>query len=126
MSVRFGEPVDVTWGRLAWLRSELSRFTYRPGWRLSIEPEASGFVLLVSARVPDVYHPGREVRLGLKGPVAEYLDPKLPRAEEEFGRWLAHELLEMERHESREWLRRDGVPFDDPHAPGASAFGGGQ
>lgn len=128
MSVRFGEPLDVVWGRLAWLRGELSRFTYRPGWRLEIDPVGAdgtvlsgGFVLRVSYRAADSYHPERVSRIGVVRPVPDYLGPELgrPRAEEEFGRWLAHELLEVERHESREWLRRDGKVFDDPHVPGA-------
>lgn len=32
-----------------------------------------------------------------------------------FTDWLATCIKEMEVHESREWLQRDGVIWDDPH-----------
>lgn len=34
-----------------------------------------------------------------------------------FGAWLMRQLDSFERHEMREWLRRDGELVDDPHAP---------
>lgn len=36
-----------------------------------------------------------------------------------FGAWLMWQLDDFERHETREWLRRDGDLVDDPHAPAA-------
>lgn len=32
---------------------------------------------------------------------------------------LLDDLKDAERHESREWFRRDGAIYDDPHAEGA-------
>jgi hypothetical protein len=35
---------------------------------------------------------------------------------EHFAAWLQHTLFEIEEHESREFLRRDGAIYDDPHS----------
>lgn len=103
--------------RLAWLQHELARFTYRPGWVLSIEgPDIGpgwGFFLRISYPAADAYHPERMITARSVRPVPGLLGPKF--GSEGFGRWLAHELMEVERHESREWLRREGLVFDDPH-----------
>jgi hypothetical protein len=32
-----------------------------------------------------------------------------------FADWLQGQLFQLEIHESREWLRRDGAIYDDPH-----------
>lgn len=47
----------------------------------------------------------------------------LPPAERSdyFAPWLGSVLQDFEIHESREWLRRDGAIYDDPHLPGGRA-----
>lgn len=118
-------PIDAGAG-LLWLQRELARFAYRPGWKLEIEPSGgvlalqSPLVLTGRFRAQDSYHPERMIPIVFRRPVPDWFDdlPTWQRSEE-FGRWLAAELMVVERHESREWLRRDGVVFDDPHAKGA-------
>jgi len=34
---------------------------------------------------------------------------------EGFAKWLQRMIFDLERHESQEWLRRDGDIYDDPH-----------
>ncbi len=42
-----------------------------------------------------------------------------------FARWLTSALFDIELHESREWLRRDGAIYDDPHEQPRGILGGG-
>lgn len=102
------------------VRAELARFTYRPGWELSVEPIESLFAasvgyLIVRYETPDTYNPDiltlhQQVRLLLPPP-----ELIIDNGSDMFARWLQDALFEIERHESREWLRRDGEIFDDPH-----------
>jgi len=104
-----------------WLREQLARFSYRPGWRLSIEPGISLYTsgtLLVRYRAPDSNHPERTIPITFRTalPPADVFGGR----EEFFAEWLQSTLYDLERHESRrEWLRRDGEIYDDPHGPGA-------
>ena len=62
---------------------------------------------------PDSRGTGRETVVQGRVPVPPYLADT--RDEDAFARWLQHTLLDLERHESQEWLRRDGEIYDDPH-----------
>jgi hypothetical protein len=95
-----------------WVREQLDRHTYKPGWELEIvDPVFSEPLLGIHFACRDTYHPERpEVRVGKCVPL--YTLPKDP---EMFTRCLAHELQAMEVHESREWFKRDGKIFDNPH-----------
>lgn len=101
------------------LRAELARFTYRAGWNLTIDgsgnPRYGGvFTLTVDYETPDAHHPDRPVRV-----VARRTVPDLAiMVEDSFTVWLQSVLFDVELHESREWLRRDGVLVQDPHAQG--------
>ena len=108
---------------LVWLRAELARYTYRPGWRMRIEvqPAVAGQYtparLVVEYTAPDAYHPEREIPLKVNVMVPWDL-AEAHGASDLFGRWLQHTLQDVELHESREWLRLDGCLLDDPHAAG--------
>lgn len=100
------------------LQRELARYTYRPGWTLEIQPEPSFYslgALLIRYQTEDARNPGTlgtfESLRSIPEMLAEYPDF--------FGRWLQQQLLDIEHHESREWLRRDGQLYDDPHATDA-------
>jgi hypothetical protein len=103
-----------------WSRDQLARFSYRPGWRLSIEPGISPWTsgtLLVRYRAPDSNHPERTTLIKFRTalPPADAFGGR----EELFAEWLQSTLLDLEWHESREWLRRDGEIYDNPHGPGS-------
>lgn len=107
---------------LAWLRTQLDRHTYRPDWQMRIDETAPYLaVLIVEAMVQDTYEPDRQIRIASRNIVPPYLTDE--RDEAGFTRWLQHALFDIEMHESREWLRRDGEIFDNPHAP-AKPIGG--
>ncbi len=61
-------------------------------------------------RVENTYH--RSEMISIASYANIYVDG---RDEELFARQLASAILTVEHHESQEWLRRDGVIFDDPH-----------
>ena len=103
---------------LAWLREQLARFTYRPGWTMTIEepflPGAIAYQIKIAYPVVDSRDQRRTIEVGgrfvVPPMIAEERDEKL------FAHWLASTLLDCEWHESREWLRRDGDIYDDPHS----------
>lgn len=107
---------------LGWLQRELARYTYRPGWTLTIAQTGppytlstyglTTYALRAQFTAPDTYQPERTIQLS----AIRQVDPMLMRDSETFARWLQHVLMDMECHESREWLRRDGVIYDNPHA----------
>jgi hypothetical protein len=98
------------------VRAQLDRVSYRPGWKIEYhEGDWGDGWIVVRAKVPDTYDPGREVEILHTGRVPSYL---LDDDEETFIHWLAHFLQGVERHESREWFRVDGAIYDDPHKDG--------
>jgi len=97
---------------LDWMREQLSRYSYRPGWTMALSPEAfGGATLVVRYPATDSRDPSRQSWFECRRLLGPYphLDP------EWFARDIQHVLFEAEKHESREWLRRDGEVFDDPH-----------
>lgn len=59
------------------------------------------------------YDPDRVIKVRS----AQHLPARyLYRDSEAFATWLQRALFQIEEHESREWLRRDGAIYDDPHA----------
>lgn len=113
------------------LYDEVERWTYKPGWKLWIEYSDVGDPFsgppkhLVKLRVKFKALDSRGS--GSMAPVeGTYAVPMAYGntigggllTEEEMGwfrHWLVDMLLETERHELREWLRRDGELHDDPH-----------
>lgn len=110
---------------LAWLQRQLDRFTYKPGWTFRIDTtptEGRGgwgrtpFLLTVTVRVEDTYHPGQMIDIGGSVLLPYRLgEVRGPIAEREFARFLIGRITDIELHESREWLKRDGEIYDDPH-----------
>jgi hypothetical protein len=101
------------------LQIELGRWDYKPGWHLEIVsdpnlPEWSRCTLIVRLDADDAREPGRKARIQSRHDLPGHLID----TSEEFARFLQEILLEAERHEMREWLRRDGEIFDDPHKEG--------
>lgn len=98
------------------VQAELARWTYRPGWTFELKPEpvgrVYGAVLIIRYEAPDSRTPGVVTTIQSR----TLVDPILLQDMIFFGKWLQHEIFNVERHESREWLRRDGHLYDDPHA----------
>lgn len=100
----------------AWFRHQLKRFTYKPGWKLEVFPSDAALascVLVISWRVDDSRKPGEQVTVQSVHPLYSGAHDKDPDA---FADALAHYIRAAEHHESREWLRRDGEIYDDPHS----------
>jgi len=92
------------------LRAELARYTYKPGWRLTIAPHTGfGAVLHVGYDAPDSRTPGETARIESR----HVIDPW---DAEHLAEFVAQALRQAEMHELAEWLRYDGVMVDDPHA----------
>lgn len=102
------------------LRKELARYTYRPGWELTLDESGNlGFggvtILTVAYEAPDARNPDQTIKVVARRTVPEFaLDPELD-GDNFFPVWLQSVLFDVELHESREWLRRDGVLYEDPH-----------
>lgn len=95
--------------------AELSRFTYKPGWRLvAYQHQYEGIWLSIIAEVPDAAWPSRSTVLNIRSAVPPIPDREYLHA------WLLWRLLRVESHECREFLRLDGEPLDDPHRPDAN------
>jgi hypothetical protein len=67
----------------------------------------------VTYRVHDTHNPEHTIPLRVTIPIPLPLDEQDPEA---FAHWLQHTLYSIEEHESREWLRRDGAIYDNPHS----------
>lgn len=100
-----------------WLREQLAKITYKPGWTLDIVrtpgfgPFDAEWSLRIEFVAEDTYNPGRptkvrSVRL-LWG--MEHMD------ETRFLQTVADMVKEVEIHESREWFKVGGVIWDNPH-----------
>jgi hypothetical protein len=104
---------------LHWLRTQLDRYTYKPGWTWTIDSDPPrrlapvDYGIRIKFTTPDSRGTGHEIPVMAKFRVPFYLAQE--RDEGMFADWLARCILEMERHEQREWLRRDGVIYDNPH-----------
>lgn len=114
-----GKPNDSQ----SWMERELARFTYKPGWRLQLVDAAEFFReqrayhLIVSYKAQDSRTPdGPETLIRVNVSVPPYIDEE-PDA---FAHWLIEAVSEIERHEAREWLRRDGIMLFDPHVKAAA------
>jgi hypothetical protein len=96
------------------LADRISRYSYKPGWALTVGEHEGKPALVVLAEVPDVL--GRKERFILRG--AKTITPAVERmSDQALDGWVDALLEAMETHERREWLRRDGKPVNDPHAP---------
>jgi hypothetical protein len=102
-------PVYLTYEQL---RSEIKRYTYRPGWELSVflDPFEGPCLYLVS-EVANADDPSEPVQLRIRSNIPPMTSPQ------KFAEWLQWRLMQVESHECREYLRRDGQALYDPHDP---------
>lgn len=104
---------------LAEFQALLARVTYKPGWALDAlaSPDPEYVLLRVAFTVPDAT--GRQagaMPLRIKYPL---LAAELALLEEEHAlEFVQRCIMEMERHEFREWFQLDGVPVFPAHGPG--------
>lgn len=107
---------SITWSAprhdLSWFREQLRRYTYKPGWRFHVDGALFGWTayLVGIMSVEDTYNPGRTVEVSATYPLYA-----LDHNEDVFGRCVEALIAKMELHEAQEWLRRDGVIYNDPH-----------
>jgi hypothetical protein len=97
-----------------WIKEQLARFTYKAGWRFDVLPDVvfgMGY-FQTSFKCEDTYNPGVMTEVCKRVPLysVPYGNPEV------FARWLEAEIQDVEIHESREWLKRDGVIYNNPHA----------
>lgn len=92
------------------LVAELARYTYRPGWSLSLLKHPwEGSVFVCDFQAPDSTDPSETADFRVKSHV-----PPMQNVEQ-FGYWLVWRLGMIESHESREFLHRDGAVWQNPH-----------
>lgn len=96
------------------IRAHLATLTYLPGWKFDVyEGRWEGPHLVIRTIVEDSYHPGEKQHLDVHTPL-----PPIPDTNylEVFLQWRLNRIA---THEAREFLRKDGRPIFDPHAPDA-------
>jgi hypothetical protein len=95
------------------VKSILSRVTYRPGWTFVLHgalPTPTDPWLMIDGPVVDANDHTNVTRVGVRVAV-----PMDFRSESDVMEWLTYCVQRIEMHESREFLRIDGRPWDDPH-----------
>lgn len=96
------------------VQDELAQIEYRSGWTFTAyEGLWEGHHIVIRTTVPDSYNPGETVVLDIHSMLPPMPDRAYLRL------WVAWRCARIEVHEMREFLRRDGKPIFDPHAPGA-------
>lgn len=107
------------YGAFLWLKAELARYRYKPGWHLevaeySLQPPHYGSAqLVIRFEAPDSREGGRPpAKVMSCHPIPPYFGEGMP---DEFAHWLRNAILAAETHELDEWLRRDEVVIFDPH-----------
>jgi hypothetical protein len=97
----------------AWLAVELARYTYKPGWSLQVEQSGTIQCIVVRYTALDS-RAAQFARRDIALTVRLYVPPFIEHGDE-FAMWLLMALTSIEEHEAREWLRRDGEIYADPH-----------
>jgi len=104
LDIRYIEQVEV------WL----AQVSYKPGWNIELRTESfamTGYLnIAIRATVADSYHPEKEVEIGSVVVLPAHFVTLA-----DFAHWLATVLRDREIHESREWFKVNGRPFDNPH-----------
>lgn len=95
---------------LEWMGDELSRYRYKPTWRLELHGAGDTAVLVVRYNAPDSRNPGGLIRPEGRRALKPTTDPRV------FADDVLAQLDDIERHETREWLRYNGELVFDPHA----------
>lgn len=89
------------------------RVTYKPNWTLRVDEDAMSHpYLLINFTTQDAYGVcDQPVQIGRRLRIPDHV--KL--SEQFLENFLIISLDNMERHESREWFKIDGVMVRDPH-----------
>jgi hypothetical protein len=98
------------------LRGLVPRLTYKSGWSFKVAGPLGRF-LCVFARTPDSWHPERQR-------TTQHMWEIPPLADERAAlRWIFDRLLDIERHETGEFLAVDGHrPFYPNHQDEGSPY----
>jgi hypothetical protein len=108
MDFKLTEQYEFTHFNVSFIKAQLERFTYKAGWRFEVRL----FEFVIIFKCEDTYNPGNMIEVVRASPlwIIPCGNP------ETFAWWLAEEIKAVEIHESREWLKRDGKIYNDPHA----------
>ena len=99
------------------LRDLVSRISYKPNWTIALLDGPEFPTLRIAWRSPDsTLRSPEPLDLRIKHTVPPLLCARW--GPDEALRFVFEKVMEMERHEAREWFKVDGVPVDYPHAPG--------
>lgn len=101
--------------RLAEVQAFLDRFSYKPGAVLRITAHEDTVRLLMTMDAPDVSKPGNPTTSITMSRYIRF-DDLHPFNRDVLAREVKILVYELERHETAEWLKFDGVCIDDPHA----------
>jgi hypothetical protein len=94
------------------IQAHLERLTYKPGWSIkAYDGRWEGQHVVITTVVDDAYKPGETQTLDVHSMLPPMADT------DHLEQWLAWRLGRLELHEMREFLRRDGKPIYNPHAP---------
>lgn len=96
--------------QLVWMREQLARYSYKPGWSVELSDDLGVAEMVVRYTTTDSRNPQQPIGLKAHRTLPGTSDP------DELARHVLEGLVDVERHEALEWFRRDGVLFDDPHA----------
>lgn len=108
--------MELSFADLYWAEEQLKRITYKPGWTMEMYAPHGTFGdpgILIEFYAQDTYNPNRNIKINSRERLP--IPPILRRNEDQFIQYVQEALFRVERHESREWLRRDGVIFNNPH-----------
>jgi hypothetical protein len=99
------------------LHAAVARYSYKPGYRISVTTEAGALDFAVTGRlvaddIPDANHPERKSRIVYTQTFGDLRD--MDRNSLHF--MVRDLVLGWERHELNEWLCYDGKKVKDPHA----------
>lgn len=94
------------------MQAVLDQVTYKPGWKFTVyQGEWEGPHVVITTQVIDAYDPTQSTVLDVHSSLPPMRD------EDQLMEWLAWRLGRIEVHEMREFLKFDGQPVFDPHAP---------
>lgn len=85
----------------------LQTFTYKPDWAFTIIEEG----LLIRLIAVDTDNHRNRIPITFSIGIPSFVRPDFP-----WDRWLLDQIMEVEKHEAREFFKVNGVKVFDPHA----------
>ena len=99
------------------LRLVMAGFTYKAGWKIGLDFVHEAAVLYVRVRVPNAYPKNQWDRWFIATRMQGFLAPARLTVRG-LRRWVRLMVADIERHETAEWLKHNGIRYLKPH-PGS-------